>query len=191
MNKSTGENDIEDIEKDQFSHAYVDMEDYRFSYSEVETDALSTCLGLLLDGSTENQEFCALSHSSKIYERNKNDDPKDLLIDLMQKLKSFMIEHLKIASIKRLKLLVVGGIVGENVVTRKAFSLLNADINLNEFKKLTKDTDEIYLLTILKNSVQIIKPITFAMTDDEELKGKQNRNFFLLLFILTSRFNCF
>ena len=89
-----------------------------------------------------------------------------------------MIQHVKITSIKKLKLLVVGGAVDEHVLTRKAFALLNGDMNLNEFKELTEDSDEIYLLRILKNSVKIIEPITFVMTDAEEIRGEQDRHLF-------------
>ena len=115
----------------------VDIEKNCFSYSDVKTDALSTCVGLLLDGSTGNQEFCVLSHSLKIDEfgDDDDDDPKDLLIYPRQKLKSFMIQHGKITSIKKLKLLAVGGAVDEHVLTRKAFALLDGDMNLNEFKE--------------------------------------------------------
>ncbi|CAF1285125.1 unnamed protein product [Rotaria sordida] len=131
------------------SSGNVDMEENQFNHSNVKTTALSTCIGLLLHGSIENQEFCVLSHSSKIDEFDYDDDNiKDLLVYLIQNLKSYMIQHVKIQSINNLKLLVAGGAVDEHLLTRQAFFLLNEDINLNEFKELTKDNDDIYLLKI-------------------------------------------
>ncbi|CAF1283461.1 unnamed protein product, partial [Rotaria sp. Silwood1] len=155
------------------SSSDVDMEKNQFSHLNVKTTALSTCIGLLLHGSIENQEFCVLSHSSKINEFDYDDDNiKDLLVYLIQNLKSYMIQHVKIQPVNNLKLLVAGGAVDEHLLTRKAFSLLNEDFNLNDFKELTEDNDDIYLLKILKNSVKIIEPITFVMTDDEEINGE-------------------
>lgn len=150
----------------------VDMEKDQFSYNDIKTKALSTYLGLLLDGSlVRNKEFCVLSHSSKIDEFD-DDDVKDLLVHLIRKLKTYMVHHITIQSIKHLKLMVVGGAVDEYVLTREAFSLLNQDIDLSEFRQLTTDDDDIYLLNCLKNSVKIIEPVTFVITDEEETKGE-------------------
>jgi hypothetical protein len=45
-----------------------DMEKHHISYSTVETDSLSTCLGVLLHGSIEEKPFCFILHTSKVDE---------------------------------------------------------------------------------------------------------------------------
>jgi hypothetical protein len=155
----------------------VDFERHHISYSDIDTDSLSTCIGLLLDGSIGNQSFCFLSHSSKIDEY-KDDDLKYLLVRLLAKLayclkKDFgMNSSLESYAVNNLKLLIVGGAIDEHILTRKAFSLMNADVELRVIRQITNDDDVIYLFKKLKNSVKIIEPVTYVTPTHDEHAGE-------------------
>ncbi|CAF0859105.1 unnamed protein product [Rotaria sordida] len=156
----------------------VDMGEDYISYRHAKTSALATCLGLLLDGSIGDREFCFLSHSPKIEEFD-DDILENLLAHLIKELSENLKQHLKIDSlseeklVNNVKLLVVGGAVDEHILTRKAFYLLNKNINLNVTQqKLNNDKDSNYLFEKLKNSVKIIPAVTFVLSDQDEDRGE-------------------
>jgi hypothetical protein len=83
------------LEVDTTTTVDIRMERYQISYSSIKTDSLSTCLGILLDGSIEEKPFCFLFHTSQIDERD-DDDPIDLLVYLLETLASYLKTDLNI-----------------------------------------------------------------------------------------------
>ncbi|CAF4379777.1 unnamed protein product, partial [Rotaria sp. Silwood2] len=139
--------------------ANVQMDNYVLSYVKIKTKTLSTCIGILLDGSIDDKQFCFLSHSSKLDE-HEDDNVEDLLIRLLEDLSSKLMEVLcvnslssKKHSINNLKLLIAGGSFDEHILTRKAFSLLNERRTSHVIQKLSTDKNINHLLQELKDRV--------------------------------------
>ncbi|CAF3023052.1 unnamed protein product [Rotaria sp. Silwood2] len=158
--------------------ANVQMDNYVLSYVKIKTKALSTCIGILLDGSIDDKQFCFLSHSSKLDE-HEDDNVEDLLIRLLEDLSSKLMEVLcvnslssKKHSINNLKLLIAGGSFDEHILTRKAFSLLNERRTSHVIQKLSTDKNINHLLQELKDRVVIIQPVTYVLSDVDEDKGE-------------------
>jgi len=67
-------------------------------YSTVETDSLSTCLGVLLHESIREKPFCFMFHTSKVDEV-EDEDLNDLLVYLLEKLAFNLKQDLNIRSL--------------------------------------------------------------------------------------------
>ena len=158
----------------------VAQEDYGFSYTSIQTDSVSACAFVLIDGYIKQSPFCYLSHSSKIPESQRI-SLQEILAASIQRLtkrliKYFGIEPLseEIKAINKLRLFVGGCAVGEDDRIIKSFSLLNNKFNIDEMKKLIKNTDVIHICEQLLGSVIRTEPVTFVMSPEDEAKGKKN-----------------
>jgi hypothetical protein len=155
------------------------MDKYDISYTSIDTNSLSSCIGLLLHGHIDKEPFCLLSHISQHHEFN-GDDLYQILIDLLQDLLiklriTLGIDLLSSEAniIKNMMLLIAGGPIGHHEIARKSLTLLNDDSNsiLNEIRTRTGDPDIIHLANELYNAVILISPITYLTTNEHETKG--------------------
>lgn len=156
----------------------IDMGEHHISYSYIETDSLSTCLGILIDGIIEDKKFCYLWHTPELDEEH-DDDICDLLIYLLKKIVDHLKEDLKMNSlssqpniIKNLTLLIAGDAIDEHLLTRQAYALLNQNIDIDLTEESKKNIDVIHLFKELQNNVIIIPPVTYVLSDDVEDEGK-------------------
>lgn len=132
-----------------------------------ETNALSICLGILLEDTIENKKFCFLWHSLKLSE-NEDNDLYQLLAYSLEKvtnnLKSTLL--LQLNAIDDLTLLTAGDAVEEHQLTRKACVSLNqnTDPTTTIIENLTTNPHVFHIFKKLKNSVIILQPVTCAQS---------------------------
>jgi hypothetical protein len=158
----------------------VGIEDSGITFRTIETDSVSSCHFILIDGKCDETPFAYLSHSAKIYEQN---NAKKTLVELIEKIVRNINEyntkngnsHFKIIETTDLRLFVGGGVDDPNDMIRKAFSLLN-DVNMNIQEELPKARKHRkackHLLNNLQGKINILPTTTYLISDKDETQGK-------------------
>ncbi len=69
------------------------------------------------------------------------------------------------------KILIAGGAIDEHILVRKAFSAFNSGVHPYVMKEAQHNPDIIHLLSSFTNSIEIIGPITYVTSDENDEQG--------------------
>jgi len=114
----------------------VEFESFNISYSTIETDGVSSCHFILINGTINKKPFAYVSHSSEEYHRRRY-SPQQILTHVIKKIisnirkfnsKKTPTEQFEVLQTTDLRLLIGGGVDDGINIIQEGLLLLNNNI---------------------------------------------------------------
>ncbi|CAF3834677.1 unnamed protein product [Rotaria magnacalcarata] len=177
-NKSKDEPPAKKTRTTAGGHVIVPDEAYGITYKSIETDSVSSCHFILIDGQVKKQPFAYLSHYSIEYE-GKEYGALQAAVDIINSIAENMITfaattnvEFEIHEIKITRLIVAGGVDDDKGFIRDGFLLINTG-HVTIIDKPSQNHRK-HLWNELRGKISIIPSITYLLSDDDEDRGFLN-----------------
>ncbi len=145
----------------------MEFESFNISYSTIETDGVSNCHFILINGTINKKPFAYVSHAPKDYHRRLY-SPQQILIHVIKKIinnirkfnsKKPPTDQFEVLQTTDLQLLIGGGVDDGINIIQEGLLLLNN--NIVNIKYQLQDPQYKHLYENLRGKVTTIPPITY------------------------------